>query len=95
MSETWEPDPPSTAPAGSGSVYQGCAMGTREECGAELLPIPTVRGEPVRGGVAGMFFGGSGGGAAKQSRERRKIQWQHVWERAWLHWERGIQQHQP
>lgn len=27
----------------------------------------------MRGGVAGMFFGGSGGGAAKQSRERGKF----------------------
>lgn len=26
------------------------------------FPGPTVRGEPVRGGVAGTFFGGSGGG---------------------------------
>lgn len=36
------------------------------------LPVPTVSGEPVRGGVAGMFLGGSGGGAAKQSREGGK-----------------------
>lgn len=29
------------------------------------LPGATVSGEPVRGGVAGTFLGGSGGGAAK------------------------------
>lgn len=33
-----------------------------------FLPTPTVKGEPVRGGVAGMFLGGSGGGAVKKDR---------------------------
>lgn len=30
------------------------------------LPVATVKGEPVRGGVAGTDFGGRGGGAAKR-----------------------------
>lgn len=34
--------------------------------GTHSLPGATVKGEPVRGGVAGTFFGGSGGGAAKR-----------------------------
>lgn len=66
---TRPPPPPSAAPVGSGSVYRGWARAHARRSGAELLPIPTVRGEPVRGGVAGMFFGGSGGGAAKQRKE--------------------------
>lgn len=28
-----------------------------------FLPTPIVKGEPAWGGVAGMFLGGSGGGA--------------------------------
>jgi hypothetical protein len=30
------------------------------------LPVATVKGEPVRGGVAGTVFGGRGGGAIKR-----------------------------
>ena len=65
-----DPTPPVQPPDQSTRAERGHACG-----GAALsfLPIPTVRGEPVRGGVAGMFFGGSGGGAAKQSREREQF----------------------
>lgn len=38
------------------------------------LPGATVSGEPVRGGVAGTFLGGSGGGAAKTQEARHYSQ---------------------
>lgn len=39
-----------------------------------LLPSARGSGEPVRGGVAGMFFGGSGGGAGTEHRGE-KFSW--------------------
>lgn len=61
--------PPQRSPRGLRIGLPGLGRAHARGYGAELLPIPTVRGEPVRGGVAGMFFGGSGGGAAKQRKE--------------------------
>lgn len=46
---------------GGGVVLLQGTKGVAGRAGDDA-PGPTVKGEPVRGGVAGTFFGGSGGG---------------------------------